>query len=237
MENEMTCGGRKPIPGDIPEPHRPLFEAIDREVTWLHAVWIIYRQLYGRDEATVNLLNKVAPAFFRVVQDAILDDVLLSITRISDPPVSGAGRQANLVLERLRPLAKESGEPLLVSELDEALSKLKDACEVLRKHRHKRIAHLDMDVAMEMMTLPGYSRQTIEDALDAVRRVMNSMNHFYRHGPTVYEATSTLGDGDSLLAIIRDGLRLRKMRRIAHRATERELREQLNDRGPVDDNY
>jgi hypothetical protein len=219
------------MPGEIPEEHREVFDAIGHEVTWLHAIWLNYRQLYAEKE-TVDLLNTAAPAFARINQDALLDGVLLHLSRLTDPPSSGKGRD-NLVLDRLKPLAKASGDPKLVAELDSALAKVKTTCSDLREHRNKRIAHLDYNVALETAKLPGFSRQSIGDALKAVRDAMNAINMHFRHGPTMYEAVSMQGDGTSLLACLRDGIRLRRLRRRQHTMSPEEIKLALSQRGPL----
>ena len=93
----------------------------------------------------------------------------------------------------------------MVRQLRLALKKTKESCDVLRVHRNKRLAHADLNVALEGETLPGFSRQTIEDALKELRELMNDLNLHYRGGPTSYEHTIVHGEADSILHCLRDG--------------------------------
>ena len=38
----------------------PLYHALNKEVTWLHAKWLEYRKLYAESEERVDLLNGTA---------------------------------------------------------------------------------------------------------------------------------------------------------------------------------
>ena len=76
-----------------------VYNALDRDVAWLHAKWNQYRQLYARSPERIALLNQVAGHFFGVVQDTLFEDVLLHLARLTDPAKS-VGNE-NLTLKRL----------------------------------------------------------------------------------------------------------------------------------------
>jgi hypothetical protein len=68
-------------------------------VIWLHGRWSMYEQLFGTSEARIDVLNKVAPTFFSTLQSVLLDEVQLTLSRLSDPERSG--RRQNVTLETL----------------------------------------------------------------------------------------------------------------------------------------
>jgi len=43
-----------------------LYHELQIEVDWLHIKWGQYRELFGKDSARIDLLNRAAPLFFRV---------------------------------------------------------------------------------------------------------------------------------------------------------------------------
>ncbi len=224
-------GEKRYLPGEIPEPHTAIHEAIDNEVSWVHLIWKVFRQLYA-EKATVELLNRVAPTWAKIQQDALLDDVMLSLTRLTDPPETF--NCENLVLDRLVPLARASGDEKIVQTVIDGIQGVKDACADLRKHRNKRLAHNDLTTSLadEGMLLP--SRQIIETALSLIRNIMNAINVHFRGGPTMYKEVSSQGEADPLIACLNDGLRLRHLRRDHHRMSEAELRSLLDRRGPME---
>ena len=72
----------------------PVYNALWNEVAWLHAKLHEYKQLYGEKPARLELLNRAAGLFFRIVQDTLWEDTLLYLARLTDPPRS-AGRSAS----------------------------------------------------------------------------------------------------------------------------------------------
>ena len=67
----------------------PVWIELWKEVASLHAKWNQYRQLYAHLCARLDFLNKVAGDFVGIIQNPLLDDVLLHLTRL----LSGQVRQ------------------------------------------------------------------------------------------------------------------------------------------------
>ena len=66
------------------EPLGKRFDALWQELGWLNVKWAQYVELYATKESRIDLLNKTAPLFFRIVQDTLLEDVLLHIARLTE---------------------------------------------------------------------------------------------------------------------------------------------------------
>lgn len=64
----------------------------------------IYKQLFSKNEKTIELLEKVASNFFRDIQEILWDRILLNLAKLTDPAESG--RYKNLSLERLKTLVE-----------------------------------------------------------------------------------------------------------------------------------
>ena len=162
----------------------PLYHALDNELIWLHAKWLEYRKLYADSEKRVDFLNETAAHFFGVVQDVLWRDVLLHITRLTDPP--GQGHFENLTLLRLpetvadTKLARE-----LRSLIEDALAK----SEFARQWRNRHLAHQDLSLALDRNAkpLPAASRQNVEEALANLRSVMNRLRASYLTEDVAYE--------------------------------------------------
>jgi hypothetical protein len=80
------------------------FRLIQHELFTIIAKWRTFTELYGA-ESNVQLLNETAPLFFRLVQDTFVDDVVLSIVRLLDPPRS-MGKENLTVAHLIDHLAK-----------------------------------------------------------------------------------------------------------------------------------
>jgi len=185
------------------------FFSLYAEVVQLHVVWQQYRQLFGTDHETVELLNRTAGLFFKIVQDQIWDSVLLGISRLTDPP--GSGARTNLTLRSL---------PLLLT--DPALKfKVEALCEIAleradfaRQHRNKRIAHQDHRYSIDRASheLSGISRELVEAMLASIRDVMNCLDQHFRDTTVFYEGFIDDTDARVLVA------KLRKLERLEHAA-------------------
>ena len=110
---------------------RKVYDALDDEIGWIHAKWQIFRQVYGKDKQRVDLLNEFAPVFFRICQDALLDDVLLSLSRLLDRPDMG-GRK-NLSLEFLVEMVDCEEHGSLCADLKRYLAEVKERCHPIRR--------------------------------------------------------------------------------------------------------
>ncbi|WP_407690639.1 AbiU2 domain-containing protein [Rhodocyclus tenuis] len=63
-----------------------VYSALWQEVAWINKKWNQYVELFGTSPERIELLNRAAPSFFRTFQDSLLDDVLLHLARLTDPP-------------------------------------------------------------------------------------------------------------------------------------------------------
>ena len=186
----------------LPNNIRDIFESIESEIIWLHSKWKIYRQLYGTNEERINQLNRSASTFFRLVQDVLFNDIVLSISRLTDPSKT-FGRD-NRSLEQLITLIDEKKHPDLIQILREKLNNLKTQSGPFRKRRNKKIAHSDLLTALSIQSepLPDISRQSIENALEITRDFMNQINIHFVGIPTAYEHLWLDNDGETIISIL-----------------------------------
>lgn len=83
----------------MPPEIKQIFEALRYEVAWLHAKWSLYSQLFCQGEARLIFLDSMAPGFFVIVRDSLMNELIVGLCRLTDP--STTGRRANLTLTRL----------------------------------------------------------------------------------------------------------------------------------------
>lgn len=211
------------ISDGMPEVISSDFEAIHRDIVWLHIQWKLYRELFGVNAEHVAILNKAAPAFAYCIQGVMQDAVYLGITRLTDPPQQGPF--SNLTLSRLE-IALDGDEYInLKEQLKELLHEIDIACKKFRSHRNKRIAHADRSEAGKA-TFKRPSRDDIEKALDVLRRFMNTIYRHFRDGEIAYEHSSYVGGGGSLLYSLRESQRFVEIRKqvLCGKLTGEELR-------------
>ncbi len=159
-----------------------------------------FERLYGKVEH-IALLNRIGGAFFADVQRILWDDLLLCVTRLTDPPETA--RAANLTIQRLPEFCGPVKLP--IKELEEQLNAAVKAAEFARSHRNKRISHKDLYYVISRNELPTTTLEHIRKALDAVHAVLQTVNLKYRQKSlservTIVEGVdSFLGRAESLV--------------------------------------
>jgi hypothetical protein len=187
-----------------------LYNALTNEVAWVHAKWTQYQQLYTRSPERITLLNEVAGHFFGIMQDALLEDVILHLARLTDPPQS-MGKD-NLTLRRLPAFIANAQ---LTAEVTELVEAARAACESARAWRNRRLAHRDLGLALATATepLPGISYATIKAALAAMAAVLNCLEGHYWNSEVAYEHFFTEGgEADAMVYYLSEGVRAEEQR-------------------------
>lgn len=179
-----------------------IYSALWQEVAWVHAKWADFVVLFGTKESRIEMLNAVAPAFCRLVQDSLWENVLLHIARLTDPPATG--KKHNLTIQRLPNLVCQPNSSALVGSKVQAALK---ASTFARDWRNRHIAHSDLDlkVAETATPLEFASRRSVNLALSALSDVLNVVATEYLESPSSFDTDD--GDAVALLYVIDDWLR------------------------------
>ena len=187
-----------------------LYSALWQQVAGLHHKWTQYVVLFGTKESRVQLLNKAAGQFFRVVQDTLWDDTVLHIARLTDSPASIG--KPNLSIRRLPNLIDDLQTKLALTErVDEAL----EASEFCRDWRNRHIAHRDLELALERGANPlkAGSREKVRKAMEALEAVLNTVAMHYLESTTAFDVGDSAGGALSLLYVLDEGIEAEKFRK------------------------
>lgn len=184
-----------------------LFDALWNEVAWLYAKWNEYVELFGTKPSRIDLVNRVAPLFFRVVQDTLWEDTLLHIARLTDPPKS-MGKH-NLTIERLDDMVTDDQAKTNITKLIKVAKEKADFC---RDWRNRHIAHRDFHLAMDEGAEPlkSASRAKVKEALEAISAVLNAISVHYTGSTIGFDSMPSPGGAVSMLYVLDDGLQAEK---------------------------
>lgn len=197
-----------------------IYAALWQEVAWVHGKWADFVTMFGTKESRVELLNCAAPAFCRLVQDSIWENVLLHIARLTDPAAT-AGKQ-NLTIQRLPELIDRAAAKRTVeTKVQAALA----SCAFARDWRNRHIAHSDLDLKVSDTARPleFASRQCVNQALVSLSDVLNAVAAEYLDSTSFFDILE--GDALALLYVIDGGLRAEKQRRERLRSEVYDLNE------------
>jgi len=187
----------------MPNEIREEYEFLEQEVGWLHVKWQFYLQLFGTDEKRVELLNDVAPIFFRVCQDVMLDDLIISFSRLTDDPKTGdrSTRRESFSLLRLVNSVDPAHYPDLRPKVQNCWKQVINVCQPIRTQAARRVRHNDWATLKSTTDLlPGINRSMIEDALKYISELMNAILEYFDKITHSYELVRPAGiDGEVLI--------------------------------------
>ena len=187
------------------------YSALWQEVVLLHTNWKEYVELFGTKPGRIDLLNRAASGFFRMIQDELFETTLLHIARLTDPPESPGGK-TNLTIQNLAGLIDDVKTKTNVEKLVETAVKEGTFC---RDWRNRRIAHRDLNLALEekpAVPLADASRRQVNTTLKVIAYVMNAVSGHYLDSQTVFDFGGRHTGAVSLLYVINSGLKVREER-------------------------
>jgi len=180
-------------------------KAIDAEVRQLHYKWKHFKQVFGSDEK-VKLLNETAPVFFSYLWNLMLFDILLSISRLTDPPKT---RVKSIVKENLSfdNLVSEIKDASLRNQVSQQIIALKGKVKAVKTWRDEKIAHNDLLRQMKQIPLPTIQVSEITNALVLIRGIMNVFHQQFNFQTVLYQMCfeTESGDGESLMYYLKYG--------------------------------
>ena len=148
--------------------------------------WHEYVLLFGAGESRIDVLNKTAPSFFRLIHDSLFEDVLLNIARLTDAErVGSSGGRETLTLQRLPSLVN----PAIRAEVQTQLTALMTKTKFARDWRHRLLAHRDLRLALDEGATPltPANRREVRESLEAVANLLNAVETYYGGPPVAYD--------------------------------------------------
>jgi hypothetical protein len=200
----------------IPEGLNDIYESLWRELVWLHSQWQTFYQLYAVNKEQVQFLNDKAPAFFRTIQDSLVQAIFMSLSRLTDP--LRTGKKENLSLMRLLEHIDPSQESEFRNNVTGQLNSILDHCAPFREWRNRGFAHNDLPTALKFHPdpLPEIGKEVVEEALRMMRNLMNSIQGHYENGETAYDNIIERGGAEDIVFYLQEAEK--------HRICEREAR-------------
>jgi len=189
-----------------------VLKAVNDQVILLSYRWKIFCQLFDSGQDNIDVLNKSGSNVFELFQRLALDDVMISLSKLTDP--EGVGDKENASVRNL--LAKASAHLKLESnaEIEALMAKLDGHVENLRKHRHKVLAHADLRHALTACALPAVTYDDLENAMATLQSIISKIASEVYGWTTHYSPTIPYGcGGDTLLAVLTRGHGLPQLKR------------------------
>jgi hypothetical protein len=186
------------------------FAGLWQEAVYAHIKWREFVELYGSKPTRVELLNRMAPRFFAMLQGVLFEEMLLHIARLTDQPSTGKGKD-NLTIRNLPTLVDH---PETKQKLEAAVKAAVEASEFCRDWRNRHIAHRDLALATGNTASPlkNASRAQVKEVLRAIANVLNIADVHFTGSETYFGIGQGVGGAVSLLYVLNDGMNVQKKR-------------------------
>ncbi|KMQ49448.1 hypothetical protein CHISP_3643 [Chitinispirillum alkaliphilum] len=177
---------------------------IHDEVVRLHATWKLYSQLFRSGEENILILNKVAGITFKIIQATFYDDIVLTISRLTDR--AQFGKLQNISLRHLLTFLDAAEENSNITQkLTNMLQGLDIEVAIFKNYRNKALGHLDSDMCLEgrpeLSNIITYAE--IEQVLKGIRDFLWVFEYEAFGNTTSYESVGLSGSGDDLLRVLK----------------------------------
>lgn len=181
-----------------------------QELAQLNITWSEFIELYGTKKSRIELMNRSAGYFFKMVQDSLWEGLMLHIARLTDRPmVSG---RTNLTLHNLPELIPDA---TVKSKIEALCLEATDKTKFARDWRNRHIAHRDLDLALGATAnpLPAVEVKQVNDALDCFTGILNSIAGPYLDSETSFKHSIRIRGAIELLYLIDAGHELQAQHR------------------------
>lgn len=175
-----------------------VFECVNKSVIQLSFRWKIFCQLFDSGPDNIALLNASGAEVFSLFQRLALDDVMLTLSRLTDPAYSGRNKSdENASIKYLMEKAAASLDQDATAVLYAALKRLEDHVRDVRVHRNKALAHPDLQHTLQPDALPRVLYDDLEGAMKECRHLMSALGKSLFARTCSYEVIIPYGRGAS----------------------------------------
>lgn len=181
-----------------------LFFVLYNETSWLTFQWLEFKELYGTKETRIELMNNVAPFFFYTVQKVMWYQLLLGITRITDPMESFG--KSNATFKAIPQYVEDDKFKFEIKNDIQEICELSKFC---RDWRNRVISHLDYALAIQdnnVIPLETSSREKYRIVLEKTHMLINKIHKKYLQSYVGFDRITSYRGATSLLLRIEAGL-------------------------------
>ncbi len=181
-----------------------------------------FRTLYYSSEKRIDLLNVTAKNFFSDLFYLFLDRIVLNVSRLTDR--QWAGRNERLSLEALHIRCSTHGD-YPVEPAGALVAQMRAIGADLKRWRHKRAAHLDLRVALDLDEIgTEFVPSRIQEFYDLVQQYVTLVYEHLFHDVFELRTVAFYGAED-LIRALKDAHALRRVLKRDPLAYDRLLRD------------
>jgi hypothetical protein len=172
----------------FPASIREIMPYVEGEVSELRNHWQIFHFFFmDKPEKTEFFGERFGP-LLGVLQDLLEKQMILSISRLTD---KDSKSQRNLSLWSLTAAIQSAKSKDFGKKVNSALLAISATVEKARKHRHKQIAHFDLDVSLGLSPLPTIFLKELYSALEQMEDFLNLFHWEFSQSTVGFDSLSS----------------------------------------------
>ena len=144
--------------------------AVNVQVAQMSLRWKLYCQLFNSGDHNIDILNKSGSTIFGLTQRLMLDDIMLSLSKLTDH--AKTGRYKNASIRTVLETARASLSQTSIDKVDDLIRNLETYVQNVRVHRDKFLAHADLTHALNPSTLPDVKYHELESAMETIQEII-----------------------------------------------------------------
>jgi hypothetical protein len=207
-----------------------LVEELRQEVERLHARWATFRRLFG-DPENADFLNAHFRGFFVDIQDLMINHLIQSLGRLSDP--ASTHEKDNLSVAAVIQEMPDATDAPTAPGVAGLVVRFRQCVKDLLEHRNKRVAHSDAAVVLGERKLPSILIADVESALKGTAEIVGCLQRMVGVEQTDFslDRYPQLLGVDGIMRILRQGVACDRRVCLAAREVEA-LRMRIRDATP-----
>lgn len=166
---------------------RGLFPHLAGEALQLREAWVVYAHLFMEKKEFTDIMAERLGGVLGMFQNLLQDEMFLSIARLTD---KDSRDHANLSLWRLLVAIPEAGDDDFAKRVPIFLDNIYESACNIRKHRHKRIGHFDLNVSLGNAILPRVTFKEIRILLEQIEAFLNIFSRKFDDTTMLYNVIS-----------------------------------------------
>ena len=178
-----------------------VFFCLYNDITWLNSRWKMFRALFTKSEGRIKLYNNTADLFFRILWQALFEDVVLQLSRITEDTATNG--KENMTIRRLSGLVAPEIKHVVKGLTKEAVKK----AELAKAWRDKALAHTDFNhkIDPDKNPIPTLTYKHIDEAMTAIIDVMNAIYMHYCQEKSLFCVVNAEESVEGLIAYLHKG--------------------------------
>lgn len=157
--------------------------------------------MFARERDRTDLMNNVAPGFFGMTQQLMIEAIVIRLSRITDNV--GSGKKENLTLRRIPDaLPDDMGE--FTEDLVALIGTAKGQADKVRVWRDKHIAHLDLKHVMSDDSAQfSIGFKEMRESIRAIHAVLNRTSMIAWDTELAPQIAPAAGSAASLITVLK----------------------------------